>query len=59
MGQRIFDWMDSDKRGWLDITDFFYVFPQEEVTDSFLLFDLGKTGKVTKDDMVNGIQTVR
>lgn len=46
------------KRGWLDVTDFFDVFPPEDVGDSFGLFD-NKTGRVTKDDMVSGVQGVR
>lgn len=50
--------MDSDKRGWLDITDFYNIFPESEVSDAFALFD-HSTGKVTKDDMVSGVQNVR
>lgn len=58
IGERIFDWLDVEERGWLDVTDFYNVFPSEEVHDAFDLFDKG-SGKVVKDDMVTGVQAVR
>ncbi len=58
IGEKIYKWLDHDKCGYLDLSNFFDILPPNQVLAAFALFDKARVGKVTQQDMVSGVQDI-